>query len=201
MEILVLIPIFIGIVFLASFQKIKYRRKKHRWKSPGEVKPYSSATFNEPAFKPYKLNDSLLTVRETEFYTTLKIALKNQPYIIAIKPRLADFINVTYHQYHNKREFYFYFNKINAKHVDFLICDKVFKPLLAIELDDSTHSRLGRRDRDDFVNYLYKTVELPVLHVFDYSLLSLENRLSEMLPDYNQTDTAPISGGVAINNS
>ena len=32
-----------------------------------------------------------------------------------------------------------YWNKINRKHVDFLICDdETLKPLVGIELDDST---------------------------------------------------------------
>jgi very-short-patch-repair endonuclease len=146
------------------------------------------------AHKPYKLNPSLLTNRETDFYRVLEYALKDQPYVIAIKPRIADFVNVTYNQRNNQKEFRFYFNKISAKHVDFLLCDESFYPVLAIELDDSSHNRSNRKDRDDFVNYLYKTVDLKVLRIYQYSLESLKIQLSEMLSSFKHHTDAPIGG-------
>jgi len=58
-------------------------------------------------------------------------------------------------------------NRIKSNHVDFLICDRVTtEPLYVIELDGSSHNRLDRRERDDFVKELYQAVGLPF-----YSLL------------------------------
>jgi len=53
---------------------------------------------------------------------------------------------------------------ITQKSVDFVICDKAYiKPLLAIELDDSSHERAGRQDRDAEVERIFKEVGLPLL--------------------------------------
>ena len=47
-------------------------------------------------------------------------------------------------------------NKIHAKHVDFVICDKDLKIKFIIELDDSSHDRKDRSDRDEFVRQALK---------------------------------------------
>ena len=55
------------------------------------------------------------------------------------------------------------FNKINAKHVDFLLCgltDAV--PFCAIELDDRTHLSTSRADRDDFLNHALQSAGIPI---------------------------------------
>jgi len=42
-------------------------------------------------------------------------------------------------------------SKIWAKHVDFLICNQKFEPVLAIELNGKSHLAQNRIDRDTFV--------------------------------------------------
>lgn len=45
----------------------------------------------------------------------------------------------------------FHSNQLQCKHFDFLVCDKgSYKPLLAIELDDSSHDKYDHRERDEF---------------------------------------------------
>ena len=57
-------------------------------------------------------------------------------------------------------------NRINRKHVDFLLCHpKTMKPQFAIELDDNSHQRSDREERDDFVNSVFKAANLPLLHI------------------------------------
>jgi hypothetical protein len=52
----------------------------------------------------------------------------------------------------NEKDFWIYFNKIRQKSVDFVLADKgSFDPVLAIELNDFTHDRYDRRERDEFV--------------------------------------------------
>jgi hypothetical protein len=54
------------------------------------------------------------------------------------------------------------YNKINRKHVDFLMCDtKKMAPLFGIELDDSSHKRPDRVDRDEFVEHTFDAAGLP----------------------------------------
>lgn len=58
------------------------------------------------------------------------------------------------------------YNRINRKHVDFLICEsREMKPLFAIELDDSSHNRSDRIERDAFVDEVFETAELPLIHI------------------------------------
>ncbi len=130
---------------------------------------------------PYKLHKSLLTSREKELYQILTTVLEGTSYIIAIKPRLADFIGMTISHKQNKQVYYQYFNQISAKHVDFLICDEELTPKLAIELDDSTHSQKSRIERDRFVNQTYKDIGLGIIHIHEYTKESIEARIFEFL--------------------
>ena len=57
-------------------------------------------------------------------------------------------------------------NKINCKHIDFVICDPHnLEPVLAIELDDRSHQRADRIRRDEFVNDAFQAAELPLLRI------------------------------------
>ena len=55
------------------------------------------------------------------------------------------------------------FARINGKSVDFLICTNDMKPLIAIELDDSTHDQPDRKNRDEFVNSIIANTNMPLL--------------------------------------
>jgi hypothetical protein len=58
------------------------------------------------------------------------------------------------------------YNKINRKHVDFLICEaETMKPRFAIELDDKSHNRQDRIERDEFVEELFETTSLPLVRI------------------------------------
>jgi very-short-patch-repair endonuclease len=56
--------------------------------------------------------------------------------------------------------------KILAKHVDFVLCDpESLAPLLAIELDDASHDRPERKERDEFVDHAFESAGLPLLRI------------------------------------
>jgi predicted RNA-binding Zn-ribbon protein involved in translation (DUF1610 family) len=78
-----------------------------------------------------------------------------------------------------------YTNKIDRKHVDFLLCDpKTLKPILGIELDDKSHQRADRQERDDFVNHVFEAANLPLVHVSvqrGYSQSELKSKISAYL--------------------
>jgi hypothetical protein len=57
-------------------------------------------------------------------------------------------------------------NRINQKHVDFLLVNTTeLKPLAGIELDDSSHAEDRRKTRDAFVDDVFRSCGLPLLHV------------------------------------
>ena len=55
-------------------------------------------------------------------------------------------------------------NPIRSKHVDFVVCaPDTLKPLAAVELDDSSHGRSDRKDRDEFLGEAFEAAGLPLL--------------------------------------
>lgn len=58
------------------------------------------------------------------------------------------------------------FKHISQKSVDFVLCDKAYiSPKLAIELDDKTHERPDRIERDSEVERILKDAGLPLLRL------------------------------------
>ena len=57
-------------------------------------------------------------------------------------------------------------NLINRKHIDFLLVRVTdLAPLAGVELDDSSHGRADRQKRDAFVDDVFRSCGLPLLHV------------------------------------
>lgn len=109
---------------------------------------------------PYRLRDDFLSKAECSFYKVLRTLVRNR-LEIHTKVRLADIFYVA-----RPNENRAYINKIDRKHVDFLVCDAVtLKPVLGIELDDSSHARGKRAERDRFVNEVFESAGLPLLRV------------------------------------
>ncbi len=109
---------------------------------------------------PYRLRDDFLSPTELPYFQALKSVLGSKAAICA-KVRVADLLFVT-----NKAEYQKYFNKIVGKHIDFIICDATtMKPALAIELDDSSHNRASRQERDRFIDEAMHAAGLPLLRV------------------------------------
>lgn len=58
------------------------------------------------------------------------------------------------------------FRHISQKSVDFVLCDKAYiSPVLAIELDDSTHELPERQARDGEVERVLKSAGVPLLRL------------------------------------
>ena len=107
---------------------------------------------------PYRVRDDFLSPAELSFYKVL-VSIVGTHLAIQSKVRLADIFFVS-----RPNENRAYFGKISQKHLDFLICDAVImKPLFGIELDDSSHKRSDRQERDAFVDDVFRTANLPLL--------------------------------------
>lgn len=82
-------------------------------------------------------------------------------HLVCPKVNLADIFFVA-RPNHNQS----YRNKIDRKHVDFLLCDPAtMKPIMGVELDDASHVRRDRQDRDEFVDQVFEVAGLPLLRV------------------------------------
>ena len=109
---------------------------------------------------PYQLREDFLSVAEFSFYRVLSSAIDSRA-VICPKVNLADVFTVPKHVANQG-----YRNRISQKHVDFLICNPTsMKPIVGIELDDSSHARSQRKVRDQLVERVFSAAELPLLRV------------------------------------
>src|SRR3972149_8571462 len=110
---------------------------------------------------PYRKRDYLLTAAERSFHGVLRQVVEDSHHI-AWKVRMADLIFIPAGTSDRQR----HLNRILSKHLDFVLCDSESSaPLLAIELDDSSHRESRRRQRDSFVDAALSAAGLPLLRV------------------------------------
>ncbi|MCJ8328403.1 MAG: DUF2726 domain-containing protein [Lentisphaeria bacterium] len=113
-------------------------------------------------YLPYEKHESILTRSELVFYQVLKEAVAPYSFDIMCKIRMADFVTVE----SGAEEWRAHFNKIQAKHVDFLLVDNdTMEPLIVVELDDASHKRPDRMERDKFVDSVMAHCGIGILHI------------------------------------
>jgi hypothetical protein len=109
---------------------------------------------------PYRMRDDFLSSAEISFYRAL-CAAAGDAAVVCPKVNLADLFFVV-----RPNENQAYRNKIDRKHVDFLLCDPTsMRPLVGVELDDASHKRADRQAHDEFVDDVFKVAELPLVRV------------------------------------
>lgn len=107
---------------------------------------------------PYRLRDDFLSPAEFSFYKVLSSVLGTR-FAIQSKVRLADIFFVA-----RPNENAAYFSRIAQRHLDFLVCEAAtMKPLFGVELDDTSHQRERRQQRDEFVEKVFQAAGLPLL--------------------------------------
>lgn len=117
---------------------------------------------SDPELKYRKL-DHLFSAAEKSFLSVLNLAV-NEGQTVFGKVRVADVI--TPQKGSSRSRWQTAFNKISAKHFDYLICNsKTLEPLLAIELNDSTHLSRKVKDRDSFLKGACRSAGFPLLFV------------------------------------
>jgi predicted RNA-binding Zn-ribbon protein involved in translation (DUF1610 family) len=107
---------------------------------------------------PFRIRDDFLSPAEASFFQVLRSAA-GENLLVFPKVSLKDLFYVA-----RPDKNISYNNQINQKHVDFVLCDpSTLKPILAVELDDSSHQRADRASRDEFVNRVFQDAGLPLL--------------------------------------
>jgi len=142
----------------------------------------------------YRRRD-FLSKAESAFFRVLQQALQQEGLIFA-KVRLADLLGPAAGPASGGWQAAF--NKIQSKHIDFVLCstgDVV--PRLAIELDDASHRQAKRRDRDQFLETACRSAQLPLLRIpvhRDYLVQELRQQIAQYLdlrPDQHSTQELP----------
>lgn len=121
----------------------------------------------------YESRVKLMSVAELSFHRALVASLPAGITVYS-KVRLCDLVN-------GKGPGAF--NRIKAKHVDFVLCAASDSKILGvIELDDRSHEATSRMKRDAFVDDVLKSAAIPVLHVKaaqGYNVQSLREQMSQ----------------------
>lgn len=105
---------------------------------------------------PYKPRWNFMSRSEISFYKQLELAVGDKYYIVP-QLQLSKILWSPKGKYQNK---------IDRKTLDFVLFSKTdFKFYKAIELDDFTHDRPDRKERDLFVDNAMKTAGLELVHV------------------------------------
>ena len=111
----------------------------------------------------YRRKPYLLSKAERSFYGVLSQAVGDNA-LIFCKVRVADVLAPQ--KGLNRSNWQQAFNKISAKHVDFLLCDPQDCAVkLAIELDDASHGSAIRQKLDAFLEQACESAGLPLLRI------------------------------------
>ncbi|MBO4887993.1 MAG: DUF2726 domain-containing protein [Firmicutes bacterium] len=139
---------------------------------------------------PYERRE-LLTSNEFPFYQILYPLCEKHGWMLLVKMRLADILTVV----PGEKDYMAYFNKIKAKHTDFVLCDPdTLEVLAGVELDDPSHERPERIERDEFVDQVYAAAGIPLLHVWmPITEKELEKELLALIPSLTGQDTETLA--------
>jgi len=156
--------------------KYGYSREKiPLWAKSGDLHQEHESSPSPSYFKKH----SLLTPAEKRFHEVLeKIALENN-YIIQSKVRLEALVGVHFYT----ENWWGLRNRIKSREMDFVLCEKQeFNAILVIELDDSSHQRWDRMERDENIDRILDQAGLPILHIktsSSYNMEYLANQIKE----------------------
>jgi hypothetical protein len=153
----------LGLIVLVNLPNLLKLRTKRSMKSSARTPMYGrpSVAASPDPHSPYEPIPALLTAAERDFFAVLRDAT---PAGFAVYPqvRLAGLVQVKPAARRDKSHWW----RIQAKCVDFVLLDAAtFAPRLVVELDDSSHLRADRRERDAFVDEVLAAVGIPILHV------------------------------------
>lgn len=142
----------------------------------------------------YRLRDDFMSPAELSFYRVLSEVVGDRVLMFA-KVGMGDLF------YAPRQDNQFgAWNRINRKHIDFVLCDtRTSRPLVAIELDDRSHSRMDRVQRDEFVGRVFVQSGLPLLRFpvrRTYNRREIEGELSAYLSVPGRAETRVQMPGV-----
>jgi len=104
-----------------------------------------------------------MTPTEMEFWKVLRELIPEQ-FCLFAKVRIADVVEVNARRY--TKGYNIKFSRISQKHLDFVICLARNSGVIgAVELDDSSHQRQDRMERDRFVDGCLLQAGVPLLHI------------------------------------
>lgn len=156
--ILILITAF---VFAKIYENSSKYKKRTRYKQPLQQPIESNEDLEEQQIDYAKSYAAKYLLTKNEWYEHKKLQniAEKKGLIICPKVRLLDIIEPR----RSELNYLKLLHKIQAKHVDFLICDKAMHIKAVLELDDNSHNNKERQERDFFVDQILTSVGYKVI--------------------------------------
>ena len=143
------------------------------------------------AYFPYHVRDDFLSPAEISFYHVLQTIIGDEA-VVCPKVSLGDLFYAASGDYGENRS---WMNRIDRKHVDFLICNAgSLQPTLGVELDDASHSTRDRKERDEFVDQVFSAARLPLVRIpaqAQYNTDQVRQRLRDAMMTVPDERTRP----------
>lgn len=176
--------IILTLIFIAIIVAL-YDNKKERLKKIKEnkIEQNSNELYN---FKTYNY---IMTKTEEKFYKELKNQLLANNIKCNIFPQigLERIIQTKNNDFADR-------NRIKSRSIDFTITDETDNKIICcIELDDYTHQRADRIERDNFINELFKTVKIKLVRMTVSNNYNFEE-LIKILKEATQTTSFASNG-------
>lgn len=145
------------VIFVFILDKTVFRAKRF------QKKPTVYVPQRQTGYAGLYTSVPLLTARERKQYIYLKQIADAKNVLICPKVRLLDLVTPV----HGVRNYKALMSKVMSKHVDFVICNQEMYVLGIIELDDRTHFRQDRIQRDEFVDTVLRSAGYMIKHTFE----------------------------------
>lgn len=150
----------------------QWKKQNIQYQQPQPQPVYQQPVYQQPIQIPERVRiyqrKNLLTKNEYIFYKNLKNFADKYNLQILSKIRVADIVEPKPNA--NKSEWFSDFGKIKSKHVDFALANKDNLYILClIELDDNTHQKPDRIERDKFIDQVYQSVGIPIIHTKQFN--------------------------------
>ena len=149
-----------------NYQKTYFSNLKKEQQKQHEVARYSKAPYfqNESDFidepqnqtqeQTYRAKQRLITKNEESYLKAIENCIDHNLYDIHSQIPLSSIVEkIDHSRYHNEL----------FRSIDFLITDKEQKPLLCIEINDKTHNRFDRQERDHKVQGILHEAGIPLV--------------------------------------
>ena len=167
-QLLQIVIIAVIILILILFLKSKLSTKGGKGKG-------SDNDINQ--FKGVYMKLNVLTNHELKYFYAISSASNQLGLFVFPKVRLADIIKPK----DNCKDWMALFNRVNRKHVDFLICKSDLSTLCVLEIDDYSHDLEKGKKRDEFVDYILADVGIPTIRKRSVTTIELQNDLKKLI--------------------
>lgn len=143
------------------------------------LKPNDINNKQEINYNNFQTKKYIMTETELKFYKKLKNGLKERNINYNIFPQV-DLERIIQVKNNNNSDR----NRIKSRSIDFTITSEdCCKIICCIELDDYTHNKNNRIERDNFINNLFNSVNIKLIRIKvnnNYNIEEIINKIKEV---------------------